>query len=301
MDDRNPLMLRIGNPDLKQSMVHTLQFNYSTFTKKRNTFLVGLRAGYVSNSIVAKSRYFGSDETINIGYDYVVNSGSTLFTYENADGAFNTEGYTSWSARLNKIKSSIMINIGSSYKRSPMYVGEQYVMLSELCPSVKIYPTINPTKWLRIHISSASKIVHSTNNLKERIVFAFNQNLNTCLELKGPKVTFANLSYTWDGYRFFKGTGRNMDIHNLNAVIGCRLLKNQMTISLSGHDLLNRGSIYSMTAGNNYISQTWTPSYGRYFMLNISYNLNRLGKNVRSMGMKSDGTPNVKIPVGFGE
>ena len=301
MDDRNPLMLRIGNPDLKQSLVHNLRFHYSTFTKKRNTFLVSLQAGYVSNSIIAKSRYFGSDETIDIGYDYVVNSGSTLYTYENADGAFNSEVFATWSARFNKIKSSIAVNIGSNYKRSPMYVGEQYVMLSEVCPSIRINPTINPTKWLRIHIYSNSKIVHSTNNLKERIAFAFNQNLNTRLEFKGPKVTFANFSHTWDGYRFFKGTGKDTDIHRLNAVIGCRLLKNRMTISLSGHDLLNSGSIYSMTTGSNYISQTWTPSYGRYFMFNISYNLNKLGKNVRSMGRKSDGDPYIKIPFGFGD
>ena len=68
-----------------------------------------------------------------------------------------------------------------------------------------------------------------------------------------------------------------------------------MTISLSGHDLLNSGSIYTMSTGSNYLSQTWTPSYGRYFMLNISFRLNRLGKSVTSMGRMSDGSANHKI------
>jgi outer membrane receptor protein involved in Fe transport len=115
------------------------------------------------------------------------------------------------------------------------------------------------------------------------------------LNLIGPKATFANLGYTWNSYRYFKGTGKDMDTHNLNAVIGIKLLKDQMTVSFSGHDLLNSGSIYTMSTSSNYLSQTWTPSYGRYFMLNISFRLNRLGKNVRSMGRMSDGSANHKI------
>lgn len=292
IDDRNPLMLRIGNPDLKQGMAHKLQCIYNTYTKNRHGLTVALKAGYVSNSIVSKSKYFSSQETIDIGYDYVVKPGSTLYTYKNADGKFDASAVTTWSARLNKIKTLMRVNLGTEYQRVPMYVGDQPVMLSEVCPSILIGPTIYPANWIRINLYSTSKIIHSTNNLKEQIAFAFNQNIRADLELKGPKYTFVNASYRWDGYRFFKGTGKDTDIHSLNAVIGCRLLKNQITISISGHDLLNSGSIYSMTTGNNYISQTWTPSYGRYFMLNISYNLNKLGKNVSSMGSKSDGSFN---------
>lgn len=300
MDDRNPFMLRIGNPDLKRSMVHKLEFRYDTYTQKRHAICVRLNADFVSNSIVVKSRYFDSQETINIGYDYVVNPGSTLYSYSNANGAFNASGMASWSTRFNKLKTSINVYLGTDYKKAPMYIGEQSVMLSEVCPYVYIVPTITPAKWFRLNFNSRSRLVHSTNNLKERIAFAFHQNLKVNLGLKGPKVTFANLSYIWDGYRFFKGTGKDTHIHLLNAVIGCRLLKDQMTISLSGHDLLNSGSIYNMRTGSNYISQTWTPSYGRYFMLNISFRLNRLGKNVSSMGRKSDGTPAHRYPIVFG-
>lgn len=295
MDNRNPLMLRIGNPDLKQSFLHKVQFAYDTFTRKRHTWIVRLNAEYVSNSIVSKSRYFDSQETINIGYDYTVNPGSTLYTYENADGGINTSCLATWSARFRKFRSSLSINLVANYKRAPMYVGDQLVMLSEVNPLITINPTINPAKWIRMNIYSRSSLIHSTNNLKERIAFAFNQSLTGNLNLKGPKATFANFGYTWNGYRYFKGTGKDTDIHNLNAVIGIRLLKDQMTISLSGHDLLNSGSIYTMSTGSNYLSQTWTPSYGRYFMLNISFRLNRLGKSVTSMGRMSDGSANHKI------
>ena len=295
MDDSNPLMLRIGNPELKKSFLHRFQFAYDTFTRKRHTWIVRLNAEYVSNSIVSKSRYFDSQEIINIGYDYTVNQGSTLYTYANANGAINVTGYTKWSARLKRIKSSLSIDFGTNYKRAPIYVGNQLVMLSEVNPFVTINPTINPAKWIRLSIYSRSNLVHSTNNLKERIAFAYNQNLTGNLNLIGPKATFANLGYTWNSYRYFKGTGKDMDTHNLNAVIGIKLLKDQMTVSFSGHDLLNSGSIYTMSTSSNYLSQTWTPSYGRYFMLNISFRLNRLGKNVRSMGRMSDGSANSKI------
>lgn len=294
MDDRNPLMLRIGNPDLKQSMVHKVLFQYNVITKKRQTWTILTNAEFVSNSIVAKSRYVDSQETIDIGYNYTVNPGSTLYTYRNADGALTISARAIWSARFNRLKSRISLFFGPSYKRVPMYVGGQAVMLSETSPFLRITPSINPAKWIRIHITSTSSLVHSTNNLKEKIALLFNQNIGTTVELKGPKITFANFNYLWNCYRFFRGTGTDTDIHNLNAVIGCRLLKNQMTISLSGHDLLNNGSIYSMTTGSNFLSQRWTPSYGRYFMLNISFRFNRLGNNVYSMGMKSDGSARIK-------
>lgn len=95
---------------------------------------------------------------------------------------------------------------------------------------------------------------------------------------------FIKTGYNWSGYKFIEGAGKNTNFQNLNAAIGARLMKGRLLISLSGDDLLDKGSAYSIMNESNYTTQTWTPSYGRYFMLNIGFRLNRMKSPVEFRG-----------------
>ncbi|MBQ4286012.1 MAG: hypothetical protein II720_06040, partial [Bacteroidales bacterium] len=41
-------------------------------------------------------------------------------------------------------------------------------------------------------------------------------------------------------------------------------------------DILSRSTSFSVSSDANFIRQQWRPTYGRYFMLSVSYNFNSL-------------------------
>ena len=98
------------------------------------------------------------------------------------------------------------------------------------------------------------------------------------------KYFFVRGSYNWGGYIFTKGSSDAVHVNGLNAIAGVRLLKGMLVISVSGNDLLNQASGYTVKDGANYRVQRWQPSLGRYFMLNISYRFNRTKPGVEFAG-----------------
>ena len=63
------------------------------------------------------------------------------------------------------------------------------------------------------------------------------------------------------------------------------LLKKTLKIGIRGVDLLRGGSIYNVTMGPSSMTYTWTPVYGRYFLLDISYRFNNSGKVMTGRGI----------------
>lgn len=59
--------------------------------------------------------------------------------------------------------------------------------------------------------------------------------------------------------------------------MGINLLKKDLKIAFRGIDLLRNGSVYAITMGPSSVTHSWTPVYGRYFVLDISYRFNNSG------------------------
>jgi hypothetical protein len=76
------------------------------------------------------------------------------------------------------------------------------------------------------------------------------------------------------------------NIHRLNLSLGLNLLKKTLKISLSGIDLLRGGSQYTVTVGPSSLTRTWTPVYGRYFLIDISYRFNNSSGNQMTSFMR---------------
>ena len=55
--------------------------------------------------------------------------------------------------------------------------------------------------------------------------------------------------------------------HEMQAFLKIELLTRCLYMTISGHDLLNTADSYSVTSSADRIVQTWTPAYGRYFLL----------------------------------
>ena len=79
-------------------------------------------------------------------------------------------------------------------------------------------------------------------------------------------------------------TDATISYHHLRAQVGVNLLKGRMKISISGNDLLNSGSNYTISTANDHTLETWTPSYGRYYLLHVFFRLNKLQPATKYQG-----------------
>lgn len=68
--------------------------------------------------------------------------------------------------------------------------------------------------------------------------------------------------------------------------LGCKILKRRGDISFTAYDILNRNSGYKTSMGSDYIQNTWTRSFGRYFTFNIAYKFNSSKSGVTNSGIK---------------
>ena len=71
-------------------------------------------------------------------------------------------------------------------------------------------------------------------------------------------------------------------------------MNGRMKLTLSGYDLLNSGANYSIATKDDHTVQTWSPTYGRFYMLTLSFRLNKLQSKTTFQGQSSDG--NVSRP-----
>jgi hypothetical protein len=66
------------------------------------------------------------------------------------------------------------------------------------------------------------------------------------------------------------------DVHRLYLSLGVKLLRERrLKVAITGVDLLQGGSLYHEIISASRRTRQWTPVYGRYFMLDITYRFNK--------------------------
>jgi hypothetical protein len=263
-DNTNPLIIRKGNPDLKNSYNTYLDIKWHTSKIKGNGinfFSTSLKYSSVYNNIIASNEY--------------KEDGSIVYSYANAGGTSNLSLENSYSRRFMKLKTTISFKLTGCYNKLPMYNAGVLNMLHE--PSVALgMESHTGTKKINMYVNSRTSYIHSRSSSGITVMNAITEDL--FLSLKGSflKNGFAALGYGYNLHHYFSQSDNNAYTNNLNALIGVKLMKKRLTLSISGHDLLNQGSLYSITSSATSIQQSWTPSYGRYFMLNLSFRFNKM-------------------------
>ena len=84
-------------------------------------------------------------------------------------------------------------------------------------------------------------------------------------------------NYSWRPVRDLSVKDMSRNVQQLNLALGLNLLQKNLKICIRGIDLLRSGSVYTLTMGPSSVTHAWTPVYGRYFVLDISYRFNNSG------------------------
>lgn len=285
INDTRPLSLVGGNPDLKQSQAFTLRLQKGR-NMQAKTWITDWNASvqYERNPLVQRILFF-REETVLDEYDgYRVPAGASLNRTENADYGLTVNVMLNTSARLSllkgKLKPTVTIQPKLDYRLMPQYYGDVLDRTAEWTPSLNATVVAPLWKGAQVSLRGNTAYVRAISQESTMDRKAIRGQLDVDASTEFLKHAYFQGSYSWRPVRDLSETVRNMDLHQLNLAVGVNLLKKDLKICLRGVDLLRSGSIYSITMGPSSVSHTWTPVYGRYFVLDISYRFNNSGGKV---------------------
>ncbi len=289
LDDTNPYMLIAGNRELKQSYRHLLLCQYSTiFGKANNNFSFTFNLTETDDMIACKRTFF-THETPLSEWDYTAPAQSTLTTYENVDGMWRANADIKLVHPLRRIKSQLTVNTIFDYDDTPSFVGDVLNRTKSFAPALRLGLRANISRSFRFSLGTATSYIYSKNDIgQDNKYFQQGASVNTEL-INIFKRFYLNTTYSLLYHKRFGGDNYDMNNQILNVAVGCKILKRRCDISFTAYDLLNRNSGYRTMMYSDYIQNTWTHSFGRYFTFNIAYKFNRSKSVVSNSSVKDGG------------
>ena len=203
VDNSNPLRLRIGNPDLKASLKHTVGIGFIPHISAEGSYLsFNSSIRFDQNPIVDRIRFFSQLSPLQAwGVDYEIPAGGTLTGYENADLAYSVYGVASYECRVKPLKGTFSSGISFNYHRSPEYDGDCLNYVMGFGPELNLSFLTMPVKFLRLNFSSGTSYTKDINHSGTIISELILENYSISSELRFLKHAFCNASYSASIYK----------------------------------------------------------------------------------------------------
>ena len=264
-DVSNPLMIKTGNPSLKQEFVNNMNVNYNSFA-------------------FATQRFFSASVSINYTGNKIVNSIDSLnavtiiYKPENMNGSFSGSGTASLNFPLKKIK-GLNVNLTNM-----MYLSRDANLL---------YKQKNFTTLFQVNQSVG--VNYGKDKFDLSVSGALVYNVAAYEVEEGSNTTYFNQAYSADltyrfKNRFFvltdfdyyissgRSAGYNEDVFLWNVSFAKKFFQtNVVEIKFTIYDILKQNNGINRIIGENYYEDVRSNVVPRFFMLTGSYNLNRFG------------------------
>jgi len=299
VDISNPLLLSIGNPQLKQEVRHFAMSRFSHSNKEKTSNLFGMLFFQRIQNYIGTSTLIAMKDTMIYGED--MKTGTQLSMPENFDGAWNGRVLTTIGFPVKPIKSNLNFNTGFSYNRLPSQI--------DTMDNISIAPKTYFSNTYGINMG-----VVLSSNISEKIDFSltYNINYNIVDNTRQPKsdnnyfFQIGSITFNWE---FWKGffvqnsvtyqnyNGISSNINNQytlwNFNLGKKIFKNKSgEIKLSCYDILDENKSLNRSVTDTYIEDSNTQVLQQYFMLAFTYSLrNFTGKPPTDERRGFDGHP----------
>ena len=290
VDDTDAMRIRVGNPDLKQSLTHSLSSSYSK-TKKSSSFNFKANLQIVERPILNRTFYYSNEGKLPDYNDYLVPAGATLTTYVNGPARITSdlalEYTTSFNAFNKFLKSTLRLSPSFKYINDPIYFGDILDRTTETAPALTVDFSTRVGKQTRLSFKDNIQDVHGKNKSGTMSRHILRHTYSASADVTLFKILKVSTSYTRNMFKpIDHAGGKEVDIQRLNFSAGIDVLKGRCKITLSAYDLLSGGSEYSESFTESSYIKTWTPSYGRYCLLKLSYRFNNTnGKLIPDYGV----------------
>ena len=206
--------------------------------------------------------------------NYAVPAGGTFTTYENVNGKMSANIRITHGAQWKLIRSRLNVSLGAAYICTPTYIETQKNLTRTYTPDLRVSLTSNFSKQVRISVSSDNTFIYARNSESDDNRY-FRETAGCTVESNFAKRLFVNLNYEYTLYKPIGGSGVRDDRNMLNVAAGCKFHKNMGAVSITCYDLLNRSTAFKTNMFSDYVRNGWTPTFGRYWSVNISYRFNK--------------------------
>ncbi|MBS1773767.1 MAG: TonB-dependent receptor [Bacteroidetes bacterium] len=272
VDISNPLLLKTGNPDLKQSYTNNLIIRYgATNAKTAHSFFVFAYASYVNNYIGNATYIPRKDTIIN---SIAVNRGSQISLPVNLDGNVTARTFATYGLPVKWIKSNLNLNAGFNYTRTPGMINYATNLLNNYAMNGGVTLSSNISEKIDFTLSYNGSYNIAENTLQTQSNNTYYSQTTSLrinwLPYKGF-VLNTNLLHT-----LYSGLTQsyNQDYLLWNASIGYKFLKNRaLEAKVSVYDLLDQNRAISRTVTETYIEDSYTNVLKQYFMFTLTYTL----------------------------
>lgn len=261
-DNRDPLNIYMGNPNLLPSYQHRIQMRFNSFNPVRS---LGLFANFTAE-------YVENDITNSV----VVDESLIRTTMPvNVDNNINLRGNLHFNISVDKIKSRFMI--GSSVRRS-----QSVNMLNNTSQEI-VNNTISPNLRYIFRPLDEFELMLSANYNSQLTQYKFSNTEQAFLNQtyqSNASWTFLKYYRLQTGYNYSIYQGRSSEFDRkvpmLDMSFARSFMKNNSgELKLSVFNLLDSELGITQTNNVNYYERSVTNSLGRYFLLTFTYSLNR--------------------------
>lgn len=275
IDNRNPLILSIGNPELKQSYQHNFSTRYRHSNMEKNTsFSAFMRADYQQHSI-ASTTIFMEKDTI-IGDNFLVKKGVQIKQAINLNGYSGANFNANYGFPLTKIKCKGEVGLSSAFRHRPSLFNNilNRSYSSNISSNIRLNSNISERIDFSLSLNpSYAWVKNSINTTQNTAYFNLGSNLNGNWIFYKQFFVGTNVSY-----QYYKGLSANYSPNYMlwNMTVGSKFgKKQQWKLSLFSFDLLNQNRSVGRTTAESYVEDKQSNVLSRYFMLNLAYNFTK--------------------------
>ena len=278
-DDSQPLIVRLGNPDLKARQTTGMSFDYANHNGRphRQEVSVGTRFEYNVRDIAESLSY---------------NPATGVYTYQpiNIKGGYNLDGSLNYSRNLDKkSRWSVQSNANASLHHSLDHTTFDYgtkVLLGEAESHLNAVNTLTVSEKAYIQYNKDALHLRATGSINWRHsegkmvdfetlnAFDYQYGLNGYYTLPKLKTTLS-VDATMYSRRGYGSSELNTDDFVLNASLSQSLFKGKLIARIEAFDLLHQlsNTQYAVNAQGRTI--TWYRSLPHYAMLHLVYHWNK--------------------------
>jgi hypothetical protein len=273
VDNSNPLLLSVGNPDLRQAYDHTLVSRYSSTNVDNGQSL------FLFFTLERTNNYIGN-LTLTTGHDSVIqngitlNRGTQLTIPVNLDGYWNVRSFFTYGIPIALLKSNVNVNSGFTYSRTPGLINQTMNIANTSIVSAGVVLGSNISEDIDFTISYTGNYSLSRNTLQPEL------DNNYYYHTASVKLNLIFL----DGFVFrnemsntlYNGLSGNYNQNYVlwNLTLGKKVLSDRKgEIRVTGTDILNQNKSVNRNVTETYVEDTQNDVLGRYFMLAFTYTL----------------------------
>ena len=296
-DVSNAQYLSKGNPYLKSSYNHRVNFHYIRSNIEKGRTFMWMFSGNITQDYIGQSITY-NPETITIdGAEY---NPLQYSTYENMNGSSSLRTHVSYGFPIAPIKCNLNVMAGYSWTRTPSMINNELNITSNMGYDASLSLGSNISENIDFTLQWNGAYNDATQSLggKNSRNQYFNHTASGTLKWvfwKGFTITAAVNYNQYVGFT----NNYNEDFLLCNVYLGKKLFKNQQAEILVGvNDLLNQNTAFARTVGSGYTQNAWNSTIGRYITVQFNYNLRHFGKkgsknidDYEGMGGRPGGMP----------